>query len=136
VLRPLSRNGSLLAGYGRFGRPPTRKRLAAQCLSALAARCRSRSTAGNPSVETVLVTRQYANCPIGRGVADEAFTLELCYAAGMICRRVAFSALSGIPATGRGRDARKDTENQEVRLIGGEERLDSCLPVSCGKERI
>ena len=28
------------------------------------------------------------------------------------------------------------SENQEVRLVGGEERLDACLPVSCGKERI
>jgi hypothetical protein len=87
----------------------TGKRLAAQCLSLplsplplFCRSCRSRSTAGNPSVETVLVTRQYANCPIGRGVADEAFTLGLCYAAGMICRRVAFLLFQGFlpPAVG------------------------------------
>jgi hypothetical protein len=29
-----------------------------------------------------------------------------------------------------------DAENQEVRLVGGEERLDARLPVSCGNERI
>src|SRR5271166_3758985 len=43
---------------------------------------------------------------------------------------------SGIRAASPGRDARKDAEHQEVRLVGGEERLDACLPVSCGKERI
>ena len=31
--RPLIRHGSLSAGYSRFGRPPTGKRLAARCLS-------------------------------------------------------------------------------------------------------
>src|SRR5271157_382532 len=43
---------------------------------------------------------------------------------------------SGIRAASPGRDAREDAVNQEVRLVGGEERLDACLPVSCGKERI
>jgi hypothetical protein len=33
----------------------------------------------------------------------------------------------GIRAASAGRDARKDAENQKVRLVGGEERLDACL---------
>jgi len=42
----------------------------------------------------------------------------------------------GIRAASSGRNAREDAENQEVRLVGSEERLDACLPVGCGKERI
>jgi len=42
----------------------------------------------------------------------------------------------GIRAASAGRDARKDAENEEVRLVGGEERLDACLPVGRRKERI
>ena len=95
------------------------------------------STAGNPSVEMVLVTGQYTNCRNqARGVGDEAFALGLCCAAGMKWRRVAFYHLSGIHAIGRGRDAREDAENQEVRLVGSEDQLDSGLPIRCGKARI
>ena len=43
---------------------------------------------------------------------------------------------SGIRAASPGRDAREDAESEEVRLVGGEERLDACLPVSCGKKSI
>jgi hypothetical protein len=51
-------------------------------------------------------------------------------------RRLAFPQLSGFHAIGRGRDAREDAENLEVRLVGGEDRLDSGLPIRSGKERI
>jgi hypothetical protein len=35
-----------------------------------------------------------------------------------------------------GGDAGEDAEHQEIGLVGSEERLDACLPVSGGKERI
>jgi hypothetical protein len=64
--RPLIRNGSLSAGYGRFGRPPIGKRLAAQCFSAFFAfsithaRAAAMSVQYDPESRSSHIVRQQA----------------------------------------------------------------------------